>query len=460
MAGMVGTVAYAQSYRETYPQQDRQSSDSYYDSSSRRQVAHFNKASNLIGADVRTRDAEKVGEVKDVVIDFESGRVAYIVVDANDVLEGSQSHVAVPARAFRVTRDQNHVTLTADRNRLRSLRSFSENSYPAFRSQGQMSMQRGSQQMDRWQRQQQQQQQQQRQYGSSRDAWSQDQQYGQGRNQQRWSQQGSTQDPDLYLYEWYVYDVEPGSQDQDRYSSGRQSQNTYGGYGSSQYGTDRYSSDRPYQDRSNQQSRSQYQQRQQYQWDDRQRSDDQDNYWRQQQQSAGQYEWDGSQRQSQYSDQDYNRQQQQRSQSQYSRRPQYPYDSSSSSSQGTSSQRNQGQGTSSSNSSQSNRSNQDSNWSDDSSGQPDQPTSAENSRNFSGRIREIDHQNRTLTVEGSNRTMNFKLSDNPTVKMSGQENASFSQLEEGKWVQIGYRYEDGSNKAFSINQTEQRQSQE
>lgn len=452
-----------QSYRETYPDQDRQRSDYYSStSSSQQQVRHFNKASNLIGADVRTRDAQKVGEVKDVVIDFESGRVAYVVVNANDIVEGNQTHIALPAQAFRITRDQNHVTIEADRNRLRNARTFADENLPAFRSQSQFSMQSGSQDQQ-WR----QQQRYRDEYGFSGDSsrWSQGQ-YGQDRRQQSRSQ--SSEDPNLYLYEWYVYDVEPSGQYQDRYSSqSRSSQNPYGGYGSTQYGTDEYYSDRErFQDPSNRSS-SQYRQQRRSDTDrygNQRWSDDQDqwqssrnqNYWRQQQDqygSQGQYrrqsddysyeydqdrtsEWD--QQQNRYGNQE----------NQYSRQSSRTFSDTDYRDQGTGSQSTRGQG-----SSQSNRSSQRSAWSDDNEGQPSEIAGSQNTRNFSGRIREIDHQNRTMTVEGSNRTLTFKLTENPVVKMSGQENATFSQLEEGEWVQIGYRYENGSNRAFSINQT-------
>ena len=475
-----------QSYRETYPDQDRQRSDYYSESSSsQQQVRHFNKASNLIGADVRTRDAQKVGEVKDVVIDFDSGRVAYVVVDANDVVDGDATHIALPAQAFRVTRDQNHVTIEVDRNRLRNARTFEDENLPAFRSQGRSSMQSSQQQ---WR----QQQQSRDQSGFSGDSssWSQDR-YGQNRNQQQSSRSQSSEDPNLYLYEWYVYDVEPSGQYQSRgYSSQpRRSSQPYGGYGSTQYGTEEYYTDRElYQDRAGR-SGSQYQQQGRYQTDrygNQQWSDDQDewqssqnqNYWRQQQDRSGNQSQYGQGRsgQSQYGQQ-YGRQSRDRDYSDYS----YEYDQDTTSDwnqqdpygrqqnqssrqssrsaydtdyrdQGSGSQSTRGQGTSGT--SQSSRSNQQSsNWSSSDDGQPSQPTSSQNSRNFTGRIREIDQQNRTLTVEGSNRTMTFKLTENPIVKKSGQENTSFSQLKEGERVQIGYRYQDGSNRAFSINQT-------
>src|SRR5690606_24111137 len=113
MAACLGGAVEAQNSRT----QDSRTSQP--NRSTQREVQHFNRASNLIGGEVRTRDAEEVGEVKDVVIDFQTGRVAYIVVDASEVLEGENTNVAIPAGAFRATRGQDHVTLEAATYRLR-----------------------------------------------------------------------------------------------------------------------------------------------------------------------------------------------------------------------------------------------------------------------------------------------------------------------------------------------------
>ena len=429
LAAFVGGAAEAQDYRGNYQYQGQQQEMRSGSSASQRQVQRFNRASNLIGADVRTRDAEKVGEVTDVVIDFQSGRVAYIVVDANDVFEGDESMIAVPAGAFRVTRDQDHVTIEADRERLGNLRSFSQNNLPAIRTPNRqmgsrMGMEMGPRMRDRQMGQRMQRQMERpdfysrpessssysRSYQDRSDDYSRQRQTRRNPYQDRSSQyQSSTsEDPSLYLYEWYVYDIEP---DPGEYYTDQGEASGYGRFGTSQFGQDRYSrQDSPYSSQTRQEQTQAYR--------------------RQSQESGGQDRWQSldsqdDQQQSQYSyDQDYNYDRQRRSRV--------------------------GQGTGAS--TQSGQSQQSSRWSDDN--RSNSSTSQQqNTRNFSGRIREIDWQNRSITVEGQERTMIFQLSENPTVKKSGQQNASFSDLEEGAWVQIGYRYQDGDNQAFSINET-------
>ena len=97
------------------------------------EVKRLNRVSQLIGTQVRDRSNQEVGEVKDVVLDFDSGRLAYVVVDANKVLRGERSLIAVPARAIRVDSDQQAIRIEANRNRIQQLRAFSERNYPPIR---------------------------------------------------------------------------------------------------------------------------------------------------------------------------------------------------------------------------------------------------------------------------------------------------------------------------------------
>jgi len=65
------------------------------------------RASDLMGMNIRNEQGEKIGEVKDLVLDFKSGRVAYAVVSAAEslgwVTSGSRfprvcSHARAPKR--------------------------------------------------------------------------------------------------------------------------------------------------------------------------------------------------------------------------------------------------------------------------------------------------------------------------------------------------------------------------
>jgi hypothetical protein len=65
------------------------------------------KASGIIGMEVRNRNDEKIGEVKDVVLDLRNGKVGYVVVAIGGTIFGvGEKLLAVPPSAF--TPSENH----------------------------------------------------------------------------------------------------------------------------------------------------------------------------------------------------------------------------------------------------------------------------------------------------------------------------------------------------------------
>src|ERR1051326_7142625 len=55
-------------------------------------VKAVNKAHNLIGMEVRNRSDEKLGEIKDLVVDLPSGKVAYATIRSEEHASELQSH--------------------------------------------------------------------------------------------------------------------------------------------------------------------------------------------------------------------------------------------------------------------------------------------------------------------------------------------------------------------------------
>ena len=327
--------------------------------SSQRQVKEMNRASNLIGAEVRLRNDEKAGTVKDVVIDFDSGRVAYIVVNANEVLDGDRTHVAVPARVFRVSGEQRHVMIDADQSRLEQVRSFTQNNLPPIRSQ--------TAQMSRWR-------------GDSSSGYSSG--FSDRERQQKASQPGdrhssgsqSNQEADWYLYEWYVIDPSAirersYSSDSDRWGQ-HQSSSGVGGYGQGEYG------------------------------------------------SRAQAHPNRSQRDSRFGNEDWSNPRQDRQSSSWRNTD-------------------RDRGTGSSATYRSGRSNQD-------------QSSNTSMRQFGGWLRDVDTENKSITVESQNQTLTFDLTDNARVRTGNDQGSELEDLQEGEWVDIRYRYRNGSNEAQRV----------
>jgi len=97
-------------------------------------VGKANKASSLIGMDVRNSQNEKLGEIRDIVLDLHSGKVAYMVVSVGGFLGIGDKYVAVPAHAFSETPDQERLVLNADKAKLQNAPSFAKTSWPELHS--------------------------------------------------------------------------------------------------------------------------------------------------------------------------------------------------------------------------------------------------------------------------------------------------------------------------------------
>ena len=68
-------------------------------------------ASTLEGDKVRNMEGEKLGEVKELMIDLESGRVAYAVLKFGGFLGMGDKLFAVPWEALRVSTEEHEFVL-------------------------------------------------------------------------------------------------------------------------------------------------------------------------------------------------------------------------------------------------------------------------------------------------------------------------------------------------------------
>jgi len=98
--------------------------------------ARFNKASGLIGMDVRNQSDEFLGHIKDVVFDFNTERVSYAVMARTHkglpVL--NEKLVAVPLSALRASPDEKHLILNADKSKVEAAAGFGRNNWPSVAS--------------------------------------------------------------------------------------------------------------------------------------------------------------------------------------------------------------------------------------------------------------------------------------------------------------------------------------
>jgi sporulation protein YlmC with PRC-barrel domain len=132
-AGVTAGWLVAQAQEDTYnPQQPGQprSSQATTTTAGSMGIKKVNKASELIGMDVKNQQGEKLGDIKDVVFDFTSERVGYVVLAADPgALQAEKLH-AVPLKAFQPSADGTSLILNADKQKLASAEGFSKDSWP------------------------------------------------------------------------------------------------------------------------------------------------------------------------------------------------------------------------------------------------------------------------------------------------------------------------------------------
>ena len=98
------------------------------------------RASQLIGMNIENRQGESVGEINDLVIDGNNGRVRYAAVTYGGVLGVGDKMFAVPFEAFQVKRqagdaDDYVLTLDVTQQRLEGAQGFDQENWPNFADQ-------------------------------------------------------------------------------------------------------------------------------------------------------------------------------------------------------------------------------------------------------------------------------------------------------------------------------------
>lgn len=95
------------------------------------QVAKIHKASNLTGMNVVNRQNEKLGDVKDIVMDLPSGRISYVVISVGGFLGIGDKLIAVPPKAFSFSTTQDNLILDADKVKIQAAPGFVQTAWPS-----------------------------------------------------------------------------------------------------------------------------------------------------------------------------------------------------------------------------------------------------------------------------------------------------------------------------------------
>ena len=87
-------------------------------------------ATSTIGTTVRNRQGETLGDIKDLVLDFSTGRVRYAVLDFGGFLGIGDKYFAVPLEAFRTDTESEKLVLDVDKARLENAPGFDKTDWP------------------------------------------------------------------------------------------------------------------------------------------------------------------------------------------------------------------------------------------------------------------------------------------------------------------------------------------
>lgn len=88
------------------------------------------RASRIIGTDVQSPTGERLGEIRDIVIDPRSGAVSYAVVAFGGFLGVGDKLFAVPWKAIGMNTAGDHFVIAADKTRLRDAPGFDKDRWP------------------------------------------------------------------------------------------------------------------------------------------------------------------------------------------------------------------------------------------------------------------------------------------------------------------------------------------
>lgn len=87
-------------------------------------------ADTLIGNDVYNQDDEDLGDIKEIMLDMSTGKVAYAVLSFGGMLGMGEKLFAVPWDALELDTENERFTLNVDKDRLESAPGFDKDHWP------------------------------------------------------------------------------------------------------------------------------------------------------------------------------------------------------------------------------------------------------------------------------------------------------------------------------------------
>jgi sporulation protein YlmC with PRC-barrel domain len=91
---------------------------------------HLMGADTLIGDDVYNHKEEKLGDIKEIMLDMRNGRIGYAVLSYGGVFSIGEKLFAVPWTALKLDTTNKRFILNVDKQRLKNAPGFDKNNWP------------------------------------------------------------------------------------------------------------------------------------------------------------------------------------------------------------------------------------------------------------------------------------------------------------------------------------------
>ncbi len=95
--------------------------------------ARFNRASGIVGMEVRNQSDEHLGHIKDVVFDLRTERVSYAVMTTSPkgLFGINEKLLALPLNALTASSDEKHLILNAEKSKVEAAMGFDHHNWPS-----------------------------------------------------------------------------------------------------------------------------------------------------------------------------------------------------------------------------------------------------------------------------------------------------------------------------------------
>jgi sporulation protein YlmC with PRC-barrel domain len=97
-------------------------------------VSDAHKASSIVGMKIKNHAGETLGDIQDLVVDMQSGKISYAVLGVGGFLGVGEKYIAVPPSAFTIGADEKALVLNADKAKIQAAPGFLKTNWPDFRN--------------------------------------------------------------------------------------------------------------------------------------------------------------------------------------------------------------------------------------------------------------------------------------------------------------------------------------